>query len=497
MKPILFFVSATSSYRLLRIVAAHFVRQGRAVAYLYERGDDSTLQLITADAAESQSPVFAFEQEIAATVGSIKAPLLKNHPHPLSTSRLSRIVSAIGSRRLDSLLRLFLPAKFAERVARSLEYRAWGSRLVALRDYRAKLGTELAAAVRVVSRVNPAAMVVTEDGVAARLTIHTAAREAGVPVIEVPFGYAVAKDLEVALENKRAAGELEVVDGICGRLIHRFAPQWIKRGAFAGALMFPAPYIVAAESLGMTVRDPWVIHGGYADKLCVESEQMLEVYQREGLPANKLTLTGTPYCDSMVRALEFDHAAKAAFRQPRRILAGHTRILVSWPPSYHAERGAHSEFPTYRDMSLTLLGWLSRLEHCQLQVSLHPAVPVSERTALIEAGIQVTDEYVIDLIGRNDVFITYFSSTIRWAIAAGKPVVNYDAYGVALDVFDSAPGVKTVNTADEFRATVTGLLASDESFAAVAAEQIAVAPRWGVVDGGSTARILDVVDELT
>ena len=403
----------------------------------------------------------------------------------------------IEAPRLTGFFSLFLPGAVARRVATSIEYRAWGRDLVALRDYRLRFASELSAAAALLARFKPSAMVVSEDGVSARLALHTAAREAGIPVAEVPYGYGVQEDLEIALENKRAKGELESVRGRCGTLLERFAPQWIKRGAFAGSLMFPAPHIVAAESLGMTLRDAWIIHGGWSARLFAESEQMLDVYRREGIPEDKLRLTGTPYCDVMMQSLEKSPAAKAAFRQPRKIAPGRTSLLVSWPPNYHGDRGTANEFPTYREMSVAILGWLKGLKDCDVLVSLHPATLAEDRQALAEAGIPLTDRYVIELIAQHDVFVTYYSSTIRWAIAAGKPVVNYDAYGLSLDVYAAAPGVATVKRAEEFRTAIAGLVGSDESFARVAAQQIAVAPRWGAVDGGSTRADRRRVESIT
>src|SRR5690606_37376810 len=130
--------------------------------------------------------------------------------------------------------------------------------------------------------------------------------------------------------------------------------------------------ILARESLGITLNDAWVVHGGPANRLCVESPQMLEFYLEEGLPTEKLELTGSPYCDIMHRALERDAAARAAFLTPRRITPGRTRILVSWPPSYHASRGGKCAFPSYAEMSREVLGFLAALPDVDLWVSLHP-----------------------------------------------------------------------------------------------------------------------------
>ena len=43
------------------------------------------------------------------------------------------------------------------------------------------------------------------------------------------------------------------------------------------------------------------------------------------------------------------------------------------------------------------------------------------------------------LIGRHDLLFGAYSSVSRWALASGKPVINYDAYRLDYGHFD-APG---------------------------------------------------------
>jgi hypothetical protein len=489
-RPILFLVSAASSYRLLKYVADQLVRDGKRVCFLYERGSDPTFDLVKRDAAALGGEAFALETIVDPAVAS--GPAWRRHPRRLDALAIWLRVTAIGPGLLHNLIARLLPSAVLKRIERN-EEAGEVSRMLAL---RVDLSSRLAAARSLLRTLNPGAIVSCDDGIAAALPVHAAARQEGLPVVVVPYGYGVRRDLEIALDAKAALGALATADGPWGEVIRARAPQWIKRGPHEGAMMHLGSYILAAESLGITLRDAWIIHGGYADRLCVESEQMQRVYLEEGVPPRKLALTGTPYCDVMVRALERDPAARAALRQPRTIECGRTRILVSWPPSYHGDRAAFSEFASYREMSLATLGWLGRLPNCTVTVSLHPATLAEDRQALIDIGVQLTDAYVIELIPLSDLFITYFSSTIRWAVAAGKPVINFDLYKLGLAVYDAAPGVLTVSTLAGFQREVTSLTTSDAAFAEVAARQIAVAPQWGVLDGLNTARVAAEIEKL-
>jgi hypothetical protein len=142
-------------------------------------------------------------------------------------------------------------------------------------------------------------------------------------------------------------------------------------------------------------------------------------------------------------------------------------------------------------MTQAVLGWLGALPGCTLTVSLHPAIPAEARAAIENLGLHISTEYVIALIPRHDIYISYFSSTQRWALACGKLVVNYDAYGVGLDVYDSAPGFFGTRQFEDFKKKMLELIGPQGEFATHASAQITEAETWGIVDGRCSQRIFD------
>ena len=461
MTRILFVVGTATAYKIHKPFAEFCVAQKRHVDFVYDREPDALFAQVTADAKALGGEAISLDASIGA--GPHKSPWsLFNRP-PARAKAFDEI------RKNDA----------APRMA-AFENAIFG---------------RLAAAKALLKRLKPAVVVVAEDGVAGPLAVITAAQQARIPVAILPYGYGTQRDFEIALEAKASRGEVERPDGANGEAIRAHAPEWIKTGQFDGALLFPADYIVALESAGIRVNNPWIVHGGTADRLFAESPQMFDLYCSEGLPKTKLVLTGSPYGDFVLDALQQDAAAKAAFRQPRRIDAGLTRILVSWPPSYHGERAEHSEFPSYADMTRTVLQRLAQLPNTLVTVSAHPAVPESDRSLIAGTGVNVSDQYVLRLIPKHDIYVSYFSSTIRWAVASGKPVLNYDAYKLDLDVYAEAPGVVTTPSIERLIA-VAGELASESGFAQMAGQQIEVAGRWGLLDAPAMPRILTELDRL-
>lgn len=461
-KPILFVVGTATAYRIQQPFAAFCVQQGRRVAFAYDREPDALFETIAADAAKLGAVAVSLDASIAA--GPHRAPWSLFNRAPAR----ARAFNAIREQSASARMKAFSNIIFGR----------------------------LAAATALVKRIDPAVVVVAEDGVAGPLQIIAAAQRARIPVVVLPYGYGTQQDFEIALDAKSSRGELEHATGPEGDAIREHAPEWIKQGAHAGALLFPAEYIVVLESAGIHLRNAWVVHGGTADRLCVESPQMMRLYQSEGLPTEKLCLTGSPYGDFVLNALQQDTAAGSAFRQPRRIGSGETRILLSWPPSYHAERGSASEFPTYLEMTRAVLNGLKQLQQVRLTVSLHPAVSAADRDAIASYGVELSSQYVLELIPRHDIYVSYYSSTIRWAIASGKPVLNYDAYKLRLGVYDSAPGVVTLASAGEVVARAAQLSSSGAAFADLAGAQVKVAPEWGLLDAPAMPRILAELDTV-
>ncbi len=333
------------------------------------------------------------------------------------------------------------------------------------------------------------AVICNEDGISSDLALMRAARSVGVPVVDVPFGNGTRHEIEVDLAQKNLDGRLIACTGSHLQALRRLAPQWLKKGRFEDAVMLPPLMILAMESIGITLRDSWIIHGGLSDLLCVENPVAMAQYRNEGIPSAKLRDTGSPYCDVLSDSLAATPSARAAFRMPKKIDGAATKILVSWPASYHDTYAGASAFETYIEMTHKVLGYLRAIPKTQLTVSLHPACGPEAQKLVANMGIDVSNEYIVESIPKHDVFTTYFSSTIRWALASGKPVVNLDAYRVGLRTYDSAPGFMNATNFAEYKLAMDRLCCDADFFGQIAGLQSLDAPNWGTVDGLATERI--------
>lgn len=456
---LVFVFRAASAFRLLRIVAARAAAAGSRVTLLHVAGKNAFFRDVEAEAARIGATAVALADRAEGEA-------------PAGGTAPARGLKAW-------LARAALPALDHPRTA-----------LAAF----AALSREVAAAEAVLRRVAATAVICSEDGISGDLAVLAAAARLGVPVVDVPYGDAGAEDLENDLARREAAGELIRPAGRVRWLLRLVAPAWLKKGRFAGATLHRPEMVMAMVAQAMPVRDPWIVHGGMSRVLCAENEVGLARYRREGIPEAKLRLTGSPYCDALLDGSAEDPAARAALRQPRKIAPGVTRILLSWPPSYHDTYRGRSEFADYGSMTLAVLRAIADLPGVALTISLHPACDPGLADALRQQGLAPVGDFVVSLIGRHDLFVTFFSSTIRWALAAGKPVINYDAYRLGLTTYDSAPGFVNVTTLAALSDMLLELSSSDRAYGDLAARQIADAERWGALDGRASERILAEID---
>jgi hypothetical protein len=171
-------------------------------------------------------------------------------------------------------------------------------------------------------------------------------------------------------------------------------------------------------------------------------------------------------------------------------------VLVSLPPSYHDSRAHLAEIPSYEEMCRRVLGFCTGLPAVDVTVSIHPNSTPAAREAIEATGATVSNEWLVSLIPRHDVFLTDFSSTIRWAIAARKPVLNYDIYKFGLRTYAEAPGVLTSERFDDLAGALRQWSADEGAYARAASLQRKSSRDFGRVDGRNFARLVSLLDRL-
>jgi hypothetical protein len=358
--------------------------------------------------------------------------------------------------------------------------------------YRARR-QELRSARKAMAHLKPAVILAAEDNVETPSpAIVRAGRDAGVPTVVVPFTLSNADEFKESL----ADSEERSLKGWLNRLVAWRYPQWAVEHRQRRFLRLPGYKALALEWLGLAPPRPWVPNDGAWAALAVESPAMLQRYLTMGLPPGRLHLTGAISDDVLA-------AGRSAAPLRRTLcaelgLASERPLLVcALPPDQTGGRRAHCEFSAYQDLVAFFIRSIQGLGDFQAVVSLHPRTSPGIRSLIESLGGKVSSRPTLELVPLCDLYLASVSATIRWAIACGVPVLNYDVYKYRYDDYAGVGGVLNVETGEAYLAALKRLTSNPQYLAEVSARQEACASSWGHRDGQSVRRFVALMDALT
>lgn len=356
-----------------------------------------------------------------------------------------------------------------------------------------RLRRDLVDARRLFDREAPDALVLPLESVGDRsTTLARVAHDRGIPIVIVPYTVPV---------NLAEVGERFYYDRRywarhpCNILAAWLAPAWVKNYRGRPLLRLRPSEIAARWLLGLTHADPWKAGGlQFADAIAVENVAMRSFYLQEGYPVAKLQVTGTIADDTLAAALQNKAALRHELDHELGLDPGKPILLCAMPPDFAGREGC--EFASYREIMEFWMATLSGLRRFNIVVRLHPSLDMKDFAHLAGGTIHFARRDTAQLIPLCDLFVASVSSTIRWAIACGIPVVNYDLYRFRYGDFYRIPGVLLVETPDAFMRILQQLDAEPDYFESVRAAQKGASRDWGALDGHAGDRIGALIERL-
>ena len=321
-----------------------------------------------------------------------------------------------------------------------------------------------------------------------------AGHELGIPSVLLPGWMASAREpAELNLYNPRFFFSRPL-----NALLGYYAPNWIYTHKGRALVRQPAQEACALMTLGLAPPLPWVLHSGFADAIAVESEAARKYGIDEGLSSTVLVVTGSRTHDTLAKWMSDSTKQKVSLCEKLGLDSKKPILLSALPPDLlYALGGRPScDFTTYRDL---VEFWISSLRHstdANIIVGLHPSAKRENFSYIETLGASISDQPIAELIPVCDYYVASISATIQWAIACGKPVINYDVYRYRYTDYLGVKGVLATEEQDEFRRLLQKM-ATDEAFREeIAGFQRADAPRWGILDGKAGERILALFQRM-
>jgi hypothetical protein len=334
-------------------------------------------------------------------------------------------------------------------------------------------------------------VVVTEDSVAgrSRALVATAARM-GVPVLLLPF------TIPNPHEAARILGRGSAYQaGALARMLATLRPEWLLQVPEGRLIRVPVLQAIMTEIVAIAPKQPWIDNTGPAI-IGVESRAMQRLYRSMGVPDAQLVLTGSLADDVLELSMREREQRRSTLRERFR-LNDKPLLLCALPPDQLSRGGAISEFASYQEL---LQAWTKALvsvaDRFAVVVRPHPRVDEAMLAPLRQAGLAICWDDTAQLVPLCDLYVAAISATIRWAIACGKPVLNYDVYGYRFDDYVGVDGILNVYDITAFNQTLTSLADEPGRLQSLTASQVSASPDWGHLDAGSALRVKALVARL-
>jgi hypothetical protein len=279
------------------------------------------------------------------------------------------------------------------------------------------------------------------------------------------------------------------------RWIAKYYSNWVYEYKGRKLLRLTAAQILATEWVGMAPSKPWMAGGmKYARAIAVENSAMYDYYLKEGFSEDKLKITGALVDDILADGMQ-------NVTEKRRLLCRELKlpedkpILLSSMPADFVYREA-CDFRSFSDLAEFWIKALASMTSYNIVIRLHPSLSFNECQYLEKWGIKISRRDTASLMPLCKLFVTTVSATIRWAIACGIPVVNYDVYRFRYHDYDEAQGVLTIEESDEFLNIIRTIDLDPSFYEDLAKRQLTHAHRWGKLDGRTGHRMLALFENL-
>jgi hypothetical protein len=164
-------------------------------------------------------------------------------------------------------------------------------------------------------------------------------------------------------------------------------------------------------------------------------------------------------------------------------------LLAALPPDQKTYDRPGCEFCGFDDLIGFWGQTLAAAAGWNVIVRPHPKTRPEHLNALRRHGVAISYIDTAELVPLCDVYVAAVSATIRWAIACGKPVVNYDVYQYGYRDYEGVEAVRLVNTRAEFAREIERVTGDQGYRTTLTACQQRDADRWGMLDGQTGRRM--------
>lgn len=366
---------------------------------------------------------------------------------------------------------------------------------------------------RLVRPLAPRCSVVCQERLSSFLPILKALQDLKIPVILMPAaesspdGSAWPRrdnySLRAGLKNSSTPlGKFLRRPGItiANRGVQRWLPSQVYASPWGKMLFYSAAQIFLLGIMGMLPRNPWYQGTTFADYIMISGIDESAMYADARVDPAKLLFYGSHELDVLydrwLNREELRHKLIEEYQLDRN----RSIFIVALPPLW--EQGMVTDEVHWRSIN-EILDALSRQDH-NVIISLHPSSNRKHYSWIEEKyPVKISREPLTEILVAADIFVAAFSSTIRWAIGLGIPVINLDFWNLNYEMYINLAGYQTVTTVSEFDELIRRL-ASDPNLDCLSSSHSPVDPSTisreppsnVLIDGRAKERLLGFIISL-
>ncbi len=344
-----------------------------------------------------------------------------------------------------------------------------------------------------IQAARPQVIVMMEDNAEGLTGIMTfAARKAGIPFVVLP-DY-IPNPVEPATYYRDS--KAHYVRTLLDWMVATAYPKWTYVHNSRIMLRLPAPTILAYHLLRCDPPAPWILNSGYARAIALDSPAMLNHYCNLGFRPSKLRVIGTAQDDRLYARFAKRSEFRESLMSELGWKSGRPIVLCAFPPDQYTDADTSAfEYKSYSDLTDAWFDMLAETSRrANVIVRPHPRTAPGVLEQLCPPSVRVIRTPTEDLIPLCDIYVACVSTTIRWALGLGLPVINYDCYRYNYGDFSGAKGILECTDKVTFGTMLQEVVADSSNLAARAKSD---RQAWGRVDGNYGRRLRRLLEEVS
>ena len=280
---------------------------------------------------------------------------------------------------------------------------------------------------------------------------------------------------------------------VLNRGVQRWLPSQVYDSRWGKILFYPAVQIFLLRIMGMLPQNPWYQGTTFADYIMISGIDEAAMYAEARVDPAKLLFFGSHELDVLYEGWPGRTELRQKLIDDYQLDHSKSILIVAFPQLW--KQGMISEEVQWQSFN-DILGVLSH-QDCNVLISLHPGSDWSHYSWIEEKyPVTICREPLKDILVIADLFVASYSSTIRWAIGLGIPVINLDLWQFDIRQYRNLTGHQTVTTVLEFDDLAKKLVAVPENRGSNSGPS-PDRDRTGIlVDGKAKERLMRFIESL-